>query len=103
MLLDDARYAKAVRERYMELQGLITSLYKGEGSRMDELLAANRRSFDREYRESRPGDHGAGWDIMAQYSIYGGESKGDFDANVAFLRTWLAERNAWLLEHIGEK
>ena len=103
MLLDDAQYAKAVRERYMELQGLITSLYKGEGSRMDELLSENAVSFAREYRESRPGDHGAGWDIMKEYSIYAGESKGDFDANVAFLRTWLAERNAWLLEHIGEK
>ncbi len=103
LLLDGSKeFAERVQDRYKELQPMIENLYRDNAlgqNRIDRLLEANGASFAREYSKEKDG---AGWDIMAQYSIYGGESKGDYDANVAFLRKWLEDRNAWLLEHIGK-
>ncbi len=100
-LLDDPDFSQMLRERYEELQPLITSLYDGEDNMIDTLVNLNAVSFAREYRDGDLGDHGAGWDVYKNYSPYSGDSKGDYSANVEYLREWLRDRNAWLLENIG--
>ncbi len=106
MLLKTEHFSKLVRDRYKELQPLIVNLYadnKEGKNQIDLLLEANRASFDREYLQNKDTTaYNAGWDVYACYSIYAGESKGDYDANVKFLREWLEERNEWLLENIGK-
>jgi len=103
MLLDDPTFMKAVRERYLELQPAIRALYEGDGNRIDTLISEHGGSFEREYRKSADGSYGAGWSISECYSIYAGESKGNYDKNVEFLRDWLKDRNEWLLETIGKE
>ena len=104
ILLDTEHFSSLVRARYKELQPLIVNLYSDNSlgeNQIDLLLSENRSSFDREYKQNET-DYNAGWDVYACYSVYAGESKGDYDANVDYLRSWLEKRNEWLLENIGK-
>ena len=104
ILLGSEHFASLVRERYKELQPMIVNLYSDNSlgkNQIDSLVDANRESFDREYKQNET-DYNAGWDVYACYSQYAGESKGDYDENVKYLREWLEKRNAWLLENIGK-
>ncbi len=103
-LLLDPAFAEAVRERYLELQPLIVNLYADNElgmNRIDWLLGESSSSFEREYRPSDGDDYGADWDINRAYSMWEGEPRGSYEDNLAFLRTWLEQRNLWLLENIG--
>ncbi|MBQ8509261.1 MAG: CotH kinase family protein [Clostridia bacterium] len=105
ILLESEEFASMVRERYLELQSLIVNLYEDNelgGNRIDALIEENGASFNREYTKDDGSGYGAGWSISEIYSIYAGESMGDYEDNVEFLREWLRDRNAWLLENIGK-
>ncbi len=101
-LLDDPEFSALVVERYKELQPMILSLYEGEDCLINKLIKANYVSFEREFRASTPKNYGAGWSISKNYSPYSGDSKGDYFDNVEYLREWLRDRNAWLLENLGK-
>lgn len=103
ILLGDEEFSSLVRERYVELQPLIINLFSDNElgqNRIDLLVGANADSFAREYKQNET-EYNAGWDIDKCYSVYAGESKGDYDDNIEFLRGWLEQRNDWLLENIG--
>ena len=81
--------------RYLELQDAIVNLYtdtgKGENY-MDKTIEANELSFNRNYKE-------AGWKIDIAYNTFERLPDKTYEENVQYLRTWLEERNEWLLKN----
>lgn len=96
-LLDVPEFLSRVKERYLELQNIILNLYADTLSGtnyIDRTIAENSASFGRNYSE-------AGWKIGVTYSDLERIPENTYEGNVEYLRTWLRERNDWLLGHWG--
>lgn len=84
-------------ERYLELQSEIVNLYTDTGAGknyMDTVLDTYGDSFARNYDE-------AGWKVDVVYSSLERIPDKTYEQNVAYLRTWLRERNEWMLKNWG--
>lgn len=84
-------------ERYLELQSEIVNLYTDTGAGknyMDTVLDTYGDSFARNYDE-------AGWKVDVVYSSLERIPDKTYEQNVAYLRTWLKERNEWMLKNWG--
>ena len=85
-----------VKERYKELQPLIINVYKDNEigkNLIDSLLDEFRDDIDRNY---------AVWSTKAVYSeLEKIPEDGTYDSEIAYLRDWLENRNAWMCERYG--
>ncbi len=92
-----ADFKEMRNERYLELQDSIVNLYTRTVngiSYMDEVTASYGASFARNYKE-------AGWKIDKVYSELERIPEKTYEGNLDYLRTWLRERNEWLLTEWG--
>ncbi|MBO5402911.1 MAG: CotH kinase family protein [Clostridia bacterium] len=90
-------FEKMRNERYLELQSEIVNLYTDTGvgkNYMDTVLDTYGDSFARNYDE-------AGWKVDVVYSSLERIPDKTYEQNVAYLRTWLRERNEWMLKNWG--
>ena len=90
-------FEKMRNERYLELQSEIVNLYTDTGAGknyMDTVLDTYGDSFARNYDE-------AGWKVDVEYSNLERIPDKTYEQNVAYLRTWLKERNEWMLKNWG--
>ncbi len=90
-------FAEMRNHRYLELQNAIVNLYTdtGDGANyMDTVLETYGDSFARNYDE-------AGWKVDIVYSSLERIPDKTYEQNVAYLRTWLRERNEWMLKNWG--
>jgi hypothetical protein len=97
ILLGCTWFKNLVYARYLELQDEIVNLYQENligQNYIDSTIAANKASFDRNYNE-------AGWSIKKVFSELERIPNSTYQANVEYLRTWLKNRNLWLLSKWG--
>ena len=81
-------------QRYIEIQDLIVNLYEDNElgmNRIDALVSSMQKSIDKNYSI---------WPVDAR--LYANERISDptYEQNVESLRTWIRERNAWILAQI---
>ena len=92
-----SEFQKLRNDRFLELQDSIVNLYtrtvKGV-SYIDTVTAENSASFARNYKE-------AGWKMDIVYSTLERIPEKTYEGNLNYLRTWLKERNEWLLTNWG--
>ena len=86
-------FIEEIQTTYREYLDDITALY-AEGGMMDDLLVEYGAVFARNFKE-------AGWKITKKWVNLQKRPESTFDANVAFLRGWLKERNEWLSDYYG--
>lgn len=92
-----SEFQKLRNDRFLELQDGIVKLYTRTVngiSYIDTVTADYEASFARNYKE-------AGWKIDIVYSTLERIPDKTYEANLLYLRTWLKERNEWLLTHWG--
>ena len=89
-------FERLVKERYKELQPLIVNVYKDNEigkNLIDSLLEEFRDDIDRNYTV---------WSTKAVYSeLEKIPEDGTYDSEIAYLRNWLENRNAWMCERYG--
>jgi spore coat protein CotH len=89
-------FEQLVKERYKELQPLIVNVYKDNEigkNLIDSLLEEFRDDIDRNYTV---------WSTKAVYSeLEKIPEDGTYDSEIAYLRDWLENRNAWMCERYG--
>ena len=94
-LLKNDEFFQMVKDRYAQLQPAIVNLYEanelGE-SRMDQMLALCGESFEANWKV---------WNVSSKDSSAERIPDSTFEANVAYLRSWLSQRNQWMLESYG--
>lgn len=94
VLLTCTWFTDMLKARYLEIQDEIINTYQDNiigKNRIDFLISENKNSFDRNYAL-------AGWSISRVYSDLERIPDSTYQANVEYLRTWLKNRNAWLLK-----
>lgn len=92
-----AEFQKLRNDRFLELQDSIVKLYTRTVngiSYIDTVTAENSASFARNYKEAK-------WKIDIVYSTLERIPEKTYEGNLGYLRTWLKERNEWLLTHWG--
>ena len=105
-LMNNETFANAVAERFEEIKPQAIALYEGDSNKIDALIGTNGeiiKSVKRNYASVEEG--GAGWsdtepDQSDAYS--NANSRKNFDASVAYLKTWLGERVEHLTRLWGE-
>ncbi len=95
-LMDYPEFAKAVKERYIELSEVIENIYKDNSlgkNYIDIITEHYNDSFIRNYKE-------AGWKLHRPYCDFERQDPNPtYKANVEFLREWLEKRHNWLLNY----
>lgn len=106
LLMENDTFKHKVAKRYKEVQPLITNMITGNtGNSIDALAATYAEAFAMNYTPKSQG--GAGWTIQGADSAdpysYSGQSGWTTYADATtFLRNWLSDRNAYLLEEFSE-
>ncbi len=83
-------------ERYMALQPLLVNLYQDNElgkNRIDALVEAMPESIEHNYSR---------WPVYGTYFYVARYGEASYEENVEYLRSWLKERNLWLLNEIKE-
>ncbi len=99
-LVGYSEFQSLVEEYFLDMQDIIVNLYTDNLlglNKIDSMIAENKASFDRNHNE-------AGWDpgVVHHYSLQlERDPDPTYEANVAFYRNWLLERNEWLIEEWG--
>lgn len=98
-LIECNAFKQLVSERYIELQPRIVNLYSDNElgkNRIDSLIDRYGDSFKANYEV-------AGWDISKCYGSFESRCPADtFEGNVELLRSWLADRNEWILDNLDK-
>ncbi len=96
-LLKYSEFKTALRERYLELQDQIVNLFADNRlgqNHIDATIEKYSGTISRNYNE-------AGWKIGKIYSELERVPDSTYEANVEYFRTWLENRNEWLLKQWG--
>ena len=96
-LLSYPAFKEALCDRYLELQDNIVNLYADNvigQNHIDKTIETYWGSISRNYNE-------AGWKIGKVYSELERVPDPTYEENVEFFRTWLENRNRWLLSEWG--
>lgn len=94
-LLKNEDFFHAVKERYAELQPIIVNLYEDNElgtNRIDQMLEECGESFEENWKV---------WSVTSKDSSAERIPDDTHEENVAYLRNWLRQRNAWMLETYG--
>ncbi|MCQ2438156.1 MAG: CotH kinase family protein [Oscillospiraceae bacterium] len=96
-LAEQSWFEEAFAERYRALQSVIVNLYEDNElgrNRIDALTEAMPRSIEKNYTNL--------WSVSVR--AYYGEmtSKPTYEENLEYLRSWIRERNEWILARIAE-
>ena len=81
--------------RYLELQPILCNLYEDNElgqNRIDALTGAMSGAIAHNYSR---------WDITENEYVLVRQPEESYDQNVEFLRTWLRERNEWILSQLA--
>lgn len=103
-LLKIGTFYDKVKERYKELQYKIQNIYKTDSETkisVKFLLENYGASFERNYKSTD--ELGAGWSLTNEdgYSYAAESGWSTWQEPIAFLRSWLENRNAWLCQEWG--
>lgn len=95
-LLKDPAFVALAKERYEELQPVITGVYEGEDCLIDQYLAQYGASFAANYEAWES----YGCPYYAIYSPYEREDFGSYEEETEALKDWLSRRNEFLKENL---
>ncbi len=97
-LMKCSDFFKLVADKYLEMQPVIISYYEGEGNFIDTFLNENWELLNRTYKPWSEG--GANLQVDVALGKYEMRPLKTISANVEYLRTWLKNRNAWMLTYL---